>query len=651
MTKRLGLFFSIVLVALLTVPTLAWLRNGETKSTLYGYVDKIPERPRDFAASFLDKKWQAWAERHVDVHFGFRTELIRTFNEVLFRVFREMPRLRLYSTPSTGLYSGMSLEYLNREIIQKADREATYAAMAAKLRKVQALLNAQGKEFVVVIAASKPYVYPEGLGSRYLAGGEEQVYQRAASLGRTLERAGVNVIDSARMLRAFRRQANLSTHPRSGVHWNYYAGCLVAEEIIERARARFAALQPFGCGIPRYEAPKDADIDGLNLMNIWTGGGLVEDTPYPSLLAREPGAWRPAITFISDSFSEEIITPLQQGQVYSKLVNSGYFRVRELDSSGAGRQLTHDVNAEVGATRRQVLDDIAASDIVVLQIVDYNLKAEGFDFPEYVLEHARGPGQSGMPGAAAPQPAPAPVAPVRLKTLALVDKGNWFNPIQIPSATHLVATPAQLLAEAGSNSWDVVAVLQKAGRRPPTLADDLGKRGYVIVASGEEGVLALPRRMAVPASADVRLEWTAYGEQKDATAALVGALPTVASPLPADLGLFTQELELDQPMLVRASFEGKIFGTEARAAHLSLHGIKPIFSLPQGSYTPDNAFFAIVPAQPRGTPVRFSFGLGGWAKGHGQLALKSLEFYPLAKLRPLAGPAVARETAKSPTGG
>lgn len=645
MTKRLGLVYSIILVMLLAVPTLRWLATGESSSKLYGYVDKVPERPANTNASLLDKSWQAWAGRYFDVNFGFRTELIRTFNEVLFLAFKEMPRLRLYATPEMGLYSGMSLQYLNEEILARQEREAKYAVTAARLKRVQTLLEAQGKVFVVVVAASKPYVYPESLGERYLAGGREQVFERSASFGNALAAAGVNVVDSAPLLREFGREAKVSTHPASGVHWNYYAGCLVAERIMDQVRRRFPATQPFGCGVPRYEAPLVTDLDGLKLMNIWSDAGLLRNTPQPSVLEADTGVWRPSVVFISDSFSDEILLPLQQGRAYARAVNSGYFRVRELDADGSGRQRTHDVDADLASTRKQVQDDIAGSDVVVLQMVDYNLGTDGFGFPEYMLaEHAKGT-LRGSPQTVPPATAPA-TAPLR--TLAFVDVDNRMNPILVPTRTRLVGSTQQLLAIAGQSQWDLVAVLQDAGRRSKELVQALERQGYTVVANGGAGLLALPRQKLGNGTAKSQWEWTPYGGQQGATSRLEHGFPMVSSTEPADIGFYTEEVVFDHPVLVRASFEGKVNGEGARAAHLSVNGVKPIFSLPEASYAPADDFFAILPAQPHGQPIRLAFGLGGWARGSGTIRLKALDVHalPLPDMKGNAAGVVASNTTR-----
>ena len=625
MTKRIGLVYAIALVLLLATPTIVWLGAGQSALPLYGYVDKIPERPAAPLAAFFDRRLQVWAERYFNLHFGLRPALIRSFNELTFRVFHELPRLRVYSTPQQGLYSGQSLEYLNQEILRKQALEQEYAARAQTWKKVQSLLEAQGKAFVVVIASSKPYVYPDSLGERYLAGGNADVYGRAASFGAALKRAGVNVIDSAPLLRAFGRATNIATHPDSGLHWNYYAGCQVAQQLMDRVRSRYPATQPFGCGLPQYAAPHMVDIDGLSLMNIWSGGGVRHDAPYPTAVAADAAAWRPSFVFISDSFGDQILYPLQQGHAYAKAVNSGYFRARSVDDSGAGLRVTHDLGADWSAVRSQLYEDIRQSDVVVLQTVDYNISNYGYDFPEHLLSDYRPAAQ------ARPAPAVASPTPVPLNVLGFAEVGNRANPFMVPTRLHLAASVADLLATVPSAQWDVIAVLQNASRRDPRLAAELERRGYLVAVDSEQGLLALPRaRGALPKPlGSAQLQWTAFNQRQDARLALVDNLPSIESAQPADLGYATQPLALGQPTLIRASFAGTIAGTGEHAAHLSMDGGRIIFSLPAGTYSAEQEQFAIVPAQAAGRQVRLWFGLGGWATGSGKLRLTRLELRPL----------------------
>jgi len=386
MNKRLSLLYAIMLVAVIALPTLRWLTLRKVDGVLYGYTDDIPKPPVHVISGFFDKSLQRWFDRYYDVHLGFREKLVRSFNELNFCLFREAPRLRLISTKEHGLYSHMSIENLNDEIARKEELEAKYHIEADKLLRIQNWLKKQNKHFEVIIGSSKPYIYPEGLDNRYLANGNPGVFERAARFGKILESTGVNVVDAGPLLRHFVQQTGIETHSASGVHWNYYAGCIVAKRLIEDVQlSSLPTLPVLECGAPRFAASHWVDVDGLLLLNIWSGGDLKKSSPYPEIHPVDPAAKKPSIVFIGDSFSDQIRHSLQQAKIYSRMVTCGYFRTREVDTVGDGLQATHGVDADEKVVHLTLTDDIATSDVIVLEMVDYNVPRWGYGFVDYFM--------------------------------------------------------------------------------------------------------------------------------------------------------------------------------------------------------------------------------------------------------------------------
>jgi hypothetical protein len=385
-----GFAFSMTLVTVLALPTLRWLDLRVPDGVLYGYTDEVPPPPTNLMCAFFDKSLQHWVEKYFEVNLGFRPLLIRSFNELNFRFFHEAPKLRLYTTQAHGLYSKMSLESLNDEVVRRKELEERYHIEAEKLLRVQRKLQSQGKYFEVVIGTSKPYVYPNGLGTRYLVGGSESIFERAASFGKVLREAGVNVIDGGPLLREFVAKTGVETHPASGVHWNYYAGCLIASQLLDNIRARqFPKAPMLDCGLPQIAEPHMIDLDGLLLLNIWSTGGVAKLSPYPKIKRNDDSVWRPNIIFIGDSFSDQIRYALQQSNVYSRLVTSGYFRVREIDDRVANATVAANIKAEESVIHEALMKDIASSDVIILQMVDYNVQRWGYGFADYILKFSQ----------------------------------------------------------------------------------------------------------------------------------------------------------------------------------------------------------------------------------------------------------------------
>jgi hypothetical protein len=393
-SDRLGLLLATVLVVTLALPTLRWMTLGRADGGLAGYADDVPPRPALRWASFRDRSFQRWVERYADVNQGFRAVLVKSFNEVNFRLFGEAPKLQLYSTAAHGLYSRMSLDALYDQTVHRDALEQAYRAEAKKLLRIQEMLASQRKVFAVVIGASKPYVYPEGLGARFFKGRADDPLADAASFGDILKAQGVKVIDGDRSLREFAKRTNIQTHANSGVHWNYYAGCVVASEVVELARTAFAErVAKLDCGTPVDASPHMVDIDGWALLNVWTNVGLMTPTPYPPFGADAPVATT-ALRFliVDDSFADQIIYSLRATGSYARLVTSGYFRVRAVDDrlNPAESIAASAPGNDDDPVRKQVLQDLARSDVVLLEMVDYNIGRLGYGFADYFLAHADG---------------------------------------------------------------------------------------------------------------------------------------------------------------------------------------------------------------------------------------------------------------------
>jgi hypothetical protein len=388
-SAHLGVIFSATLVFCLSAPAVWFNNNSIPGKALYGYTASIPTKPTAFLEAFFNKSLQRWIEKNFEVEMGFRALLLRSFNELNFALFSEAPRLKLIATKDHGLYSSMSLENLHYEIINKSALEAKYRVEAKRLRQVQDTLASHGKHFVVLIGASKPYVYPAGLGNRYLSEGNDNIFEKAASFGTALKAEEVNVIDAGPDLRKLASTTGLKTHADSGVHWNYFAGCFIASQLLVHIRQSKPETPGLDCGKAKSHAPHAIDLDGYLLLNILSDGGLLKPTIYPDIIPVKGEKWRPSIVFIGDSFADQVRDALKQGNTYARMVMSSYFRTRDTDDRIANTNSTEGIDVSESIIRSELMSDIASSDVVILEMVDYNVNRWGYDFPDYFLTAGR----------------------------------------------------------------------------------------------------------------------------------------------------------------------------------------------------------------------------------------------------------------------
>ncbi|AWN73957.1 hypothetical protein LEAN103870_00380 [Legionella anisa] len=380
---------SIIIVLLLCLPPLQSVFHIFHEKPLYGYAEKNLEKPGSLVKGWFDRKWQKYWESMFDEKAGFRTVLIRGFNELSFRLFSEMPHLNLYSTKEHGLYFRVSIDQLNNAYINRKKLTKSYNEFAKKVQKLQQLLEANGKHFIVVISSSKPYVHPQGLGKRLLVSTDKNLFREIANLGYELKRQGVNVIDSAPFLRTFYRKKAIETHANTGVHWNYYTGCMVAQQLFYNSKKTLIDIPKLKCGNPIYKKPEMVDLDGLLLMNVFSNVNLAKPNPYPQPSAKFFGNYRPKILLVGDSFMDQMIHALDRSKAYENLVYSRYFQTRTLHKPERSFVFNDFPSLTEQQIQADILDDVMKSDLIVLQMVDYNINRLGYGFIDALLERLK----------------------------------------------------------------------------------------------------------------------------------------------------------------------------------------------------------------------------------------------------------------------
>lgn len=379
----LALYFSIIFVTFLALPALGYFFHFAPGKALFGYVETKTAKPERLLGGWFEKTLQPYIEENLDHGLGFRAVFIRLFNDLNFRLFSEQPRTDIYSTKEHGLYFKYSIAHLNNEYLNRENLSTEYDQFAQKLAEIQRLLAAKGKRFEVIISSSKPYLHLEGLGSRFLVNTNEDIYDKTASLGRSLQKYGVHVIDSGPILRALYKNKAIETHAYSGMHWNYYSGCVIAKHLFNDIRETFKDTPSLHCGAPSYQRAKFIDQDGHLIINIMSNAKLTRKSPYPSPNARFSAGYLPNMLIVGDSFMHQIIDSLDQAKSYSKITISSYFRTNI--NHNPSEPLLYGDPSPTKETEEAVLNAAMEKDIIILQMVDYNIIRKGYGFVEALL--------------------------------------------------------------------------------------------------------------------------------------------------------------------------------------------------------------------------------------------------------------------------
>nr|MBA3535858.1 hypothetical protein [Tatlockia sp.] len=368
--NKLARLFSLIFVIFLSLPAIGYFFHLSPGYNLFGYVDTKHSKPNPLIKGWFDKKLQAYLDEKLTQKIGFRAILIRAFNELTFRLFAEQKITDIYSTKQHGLYYKSTISHLNDEYSNREKLTEVYDELAKKLAEIQQLLAARGKHFEVILSSSKAYVHLDGLDKRFLVNSVQTLYEEGASLGRELKKHGVNVIDSAPILRQLYKKKAIETHAHSSVHWTYYSGCIIAKNLFKDISKTFADTPSIHCGKPIYKPADQLDLDGLLVINVLSNVNMMRNAPYPTPRATLHGKFLPKMLVVSDSFMTQILRAIDEAKCYSSIIISNYF----LSSikHKPGELFPYMPPPPIEPITNTVINEAMESDVVVLQMVDYN---------------------------------------------------------------------------------------------------------------------------------------------------------------------------------------------------------------------------------------------------------------------------------------
>lgn len=371
-----------LLLALLALPALQAKLQWVPTRPLGGVTEPAPH-PELSWNGLRDNSYQPQLERYLDDRLGFRPWLIRLRNQLQFSLWRRINPEIVLGKEQTLLQQGHVNAYLGR----RAQGAAGYERQLRWLRRVQDSLQAHGTHLLVLLAPTKPRIYPEWLpDSCRNAGWQSAAPTNYDVVTREAAKRGLHFLDAAVLLQRWRPAAPCPLFPRTGAHWSGYAVTQVADTLFGRLRATTGRYVPAvrRRGLDwatRTEQLRFTDNDLGELLNLW------RDIPpfpqaYPRLEFEASGRrQRPNVLLIGDSFGqsfygfypyyEKLLSPESRFWFYDRTV------FWPLDTPGESRNV-----AEL-----PLGEQLRGRDAVVLVVMEENLNNFGFGFIERAFNH------------------------------------------------------------------------------------------------------------------------------------------------------------------------------------------------------------------------------------------------------------------------
>jgi hypothetical protein len=369
------------LIAMLVFPMLG---IKVRKFILRERAQSIPQ-PTQLWSGLVKHEWQQFLEQGFLNHMGsLRSFLILSYNEAKHRLFPTRPNDRYIWTRGFGYYPADTISRLNIDVLQHDAVKQHYQRAAHRLRILQELLSHHGVALLVVSAPAKVRLYPEYVAP-YLIAPPDTIMSRAISYGDVLEEAGVNVINVQRIF-AEKKSGSLPFFTTTSFHWNYWAGCTVADEIMRKAEALTGRpVFTVNCSDVEYGKSRGTDTDVALSLNIFSTDATIGEAPFPKITPQENvGGEIPKIVLMGDSFSDQIVYALTQA-LPDMSWSPGWLTRYELFQVRQTEGMRGKVAAKTPLQPGGALAEILTKQLLVIEVSDSSVYrvASNLDLMEY----------------------------------------------------------------------------------------------------------------------------------------------------------------------------------------------------------------------------------------------------------------------------
>lgn len=310
----------------------------------------------------FQKEFSNWFEQNL----GLRGYLVRTYNQMLYSVFKETPRQSIVAVAKDRvLYErGYIDEYLDTEPPPQAELETN----VVKIKELQSQLAARGTTLLVVITPSKVAIYPEFIpdNRKQTRAGKERGYDRFVSL---LDKHQVNYVDGHAITLAEKGKTSYPLFCKGGTHWNFLGVFFTARQLVktieELRQEDLVNIEMAGIGLT--DGPQGTNRDLVNGLNVWFPP-IDYIAPYPYLsLVKNGRETRPSILLIGGSFNWQLLEILGVSEVFSKLDIFYYYNRKTSYPRGYMREIT----------RIDWQKEIFSTDVIVLEVNESKVYSVG----------------------------------------------------------------------------------------------------------------------------------------------------------------------------------------------------------------------------------------------------------------------------------
>ncbi|MFZ0219852.1 MAG: hypothetical protein WAL30_06570 [Candidatus Aquirickettsiella sp.] len=234
-------------------------------------------------------------------------------------------------------------------------------AWADKIKKLNDFFISKGKKFIYLIVPSKVEYLPSSIPARFRCK-PHGISPQVRLLETLLTERGIPYVNGPQLMIESTKNYKISMFPKGGTHWNYLAGAITANFILETVnQSNSAIFNPLSFNYKLTSNPEGTDVDLFSLLNL-----LNTNVNYlvPKLTFKRslPIKSELKLAVIGDSFATQFINAFLKSEVFSEIFYDSYFTFNLTYKKNSWPTLN-----KINKESSHALDDIMSSDIVILE--------------------------------------------------------------------------------------------------------------------------------------------------------------------------------------------------------------------------------------------------------------------------------------------
>ncbi len=369
--------FIVIFLVLLALPALQMVHPLVKEQTLHGIEVKESEGFPEFSLkAFIGEDFQKKTHSWLSQRFGFRGHLVRTDNQINYSLFKEIS-----SNSGTTVIVGKDDVLFEKLYIDSANGRFHIPVnrlgfVARQILRLQRLLEARGKTFLVMISPSKASVYQEYIPDNFLRDRSRSVSRESTDeFVRLLAENGVKHLDTRALIHEWKKDSEYPVFPKGGVHWTEFSACRAGVALYTRLKEISGKdIRVMRCNptfVTDILSPFDRDL--ADLTNVWNPKVFYSPLPYVDTKEFVPDEGiQPRMLFVGGSFLWAILEQSERQKIYQSRDFFYYYQRRFRYPEGKETKVKDEV--------LEWKDDILKNDFFVLEVNEAYLHHVGMGF-------------------------------------------------------------------------------------------------------------------------------------------------------------------------------------------------------------------------------------------------------------------------------